>query len=148
VAAGTVLLACALVRSTYRNHGDVVDVPGGRVASNAKDREKLPWLADHLRPGEDAFLVGKSSLYIPLGLHNPLFLDAAVPGPQTTPAHVRQAIGELEAAHVAHVLWSPALGEPQPGQSPEGVPALRAYVHARYRLENTFRDGDELWERK
>jgi hypothetical protein len=147
VAVGTVLLACALVRSTYRNHRDVVDIPGGRVASNAKDQEKLPWLADHLRPGESVFLAGKSSLYIPLGLHNPLFLDAAVPGPQTAPAHVRRAIRDLDAAEVAHVLWSPALGAPQPGQPPEGVPALRAYVHARYHLEKTFRDGDELWER-
>jgi hypothetical protein len=148
LAAGAVLLACVLVRSTYRNHPDVVDLPGGKVASNAKDQEKLPWLVDHLLPGENAFLAGKSSLYVPLGLHNPLFLDAAVPGPQTPPAHVRQAIRDLDAAQVAHVLWSPALGDPQPGQSPEGVPALRAYVHARYRLEKTFLDGDELWERR
>lgn len=146
--AGIVLLGAILVRSTYRNHPDVVELPGGRVASNAKDQEKLPWLADHLRPGEAAFLAGKSSLYLPLALHNPLYLDAAVPGPQTTPDHVRQAIRDLDAARVAHVLWSPALGDPQPGQSPEGVPALRTYVHARYRLEKTFLDGDELWERQ
>lgn len=148
VRSGVVVMGVMLLRSTYRNHREVIVLPGGQVAATVHDGAKLSWLASRLRRGERVFLADEPSLYLPLDLHNPLFLDAAVPGQQTTPAHVRQAISTLESERIAHVLWPPALNVAEPGELPEGVPALRTYVHDRYAIDRTFPDGDELWERK
>jgi hypothetical protein len=141
-------LGCTLVRSTYRHHAFVVDLPGGRAATNWSNRDKLLWLGERIPPGGILFAADRPSVYLPLALRNPLFLDAAVPSRQTRLVDVERAITELEASGLRTILWSPALEDPKADADMAGIAALRTYVHDRYRAVHAFPDGDEVWERR
>jgi hypothetical protein len=140
-------LAAVLLRSTYRNHPVAVDLPGGRVATDASRAEKLLWLTHHDPPGGVLFAVNRPSVYLPLQLRSPLFLDAAIPSPQTTIEQGRRAVEELDASSVDCVLWSNGLEEASHQKGCDGVAALAAYLHSHFHRAQTFADGDEAWER-
>jgi len=143
---GVAALGGVLIRSTCRHHSVVVDLPAGRAATDSLQRDKLLWLCGRIAPGGALFAADRPSVYLPLGLHDPLFLDAAVPSRQTRLEDARRAIAELEASGLRYVLWSPPLEDPD--RDMEGVAALRAYVHDRYRPVQVFADGDAAWERR
>jgi hypothetical protein len=145
---GTACLAAALIRSTYRHHTFVVDFPAGRAATDALNRDKLLWFVARVPPGGALFAADRPNVYLPLGVHNPLFLDAAVPTRQTRIEYVDRAIAQIERARLQYVLWSPALEDCAGGPEMAGMVALRAYIHERYHPVRTFSDGDEAWERR
>ena len=131
---------------TYGSHPVAVRVPGGEVATDARTADKLHWLAANLEPSASVFSAAKSSLYLPLGRHNPVWLDSAVPGGQTPEASVTRTIGELRERHVRYVLWADGLGDSFGPGMLEPLSSLRDFLHASYRRERLFEDGDELWE--
>jgi hypothetical protein len=141
------VLTAILVRSTYRNHSVVVDLPGGRVATDAPRAEKLLWLTRHDPPGGLLFAVNRPSVYLPLQLRSPLFLDAAIPNLQTTLEQGRRAVEELDASGVNLVLWSALLESASHAKGCDGVAALGTYLHGHFHRVQAFADGDEAWER-
>jgi hypothetical protein len=141
------VLTAILVRSTYRNHSVVVDLPGGRVATDAPRAEKLLWLTRHDPPGGLLFAVNRPSVYLPLQLRSPLYLDAAIPNPQTTLEQGRRAAEELDASGVNLVLWSALLESASHEKGCQGVAALGTYLHGHFHRVQSFADGDEAWER-
>jgi hypothetical protein len=145
--AGAALLAVVLVRSAWRHHRLVVDLPAGSVATDDAFGQELRWLALHTRPDDLVFVADRPSLYLPLRLHNPLFLDAAVPTPQTTIAMAQRAIAGLDDSRVPYVVWSGVLEAAAAQPSFEGMTALAGYLHQHYRRVETFKDGDEVWAR-
>jgi hypothetical protein len=145
---GTACLAAGLIRSTYRHHTLVLDFPAGRAATDALNRDKLFWFGARVPPGGALFAADRPNVYLPLGLHNPLYLDAAVPTRQTRIESVQLAIAQIEATRLQYVLWSPALENCAGGPEMAGMVALRAYVHERYHPVRAFSDGDEAWERR
>jgi hypothetical protein len=150
VAATCALAAFAslFLRSTYRHHPVVVALPGGVVATDAFNEEKLPWLAEHAPAGSAFFAANRLTVYLPLGVQSPIYLDGAVPGRQTTAALIGRTIDEVERSRVPYILWSPLLGEAGPGEEPDAIVALRTHMHDHYRLARRFADGDEAWERR
>jgi hypothetical protein len=145
---GVLGLGCALVRSTYRHHALAIDFPGGRAATDGSNRDKLLWIGERIPAGGLLFAADRPSVYLPLGLHNPLFLDAAVPSRQTRLVDVERAITELEASGLRTILWSPALEDPKADADMAAIAALRTYLHDRYRPVHAFADGDAVWERR
>jgi hypothetical protein len=145
---GTACLAAVLIRSTHRHHAFVVDFPAGRAATDALNRDKLLWFAERVPAGGAVFAADRPSVYLPLALHNPLFLDAAVPTRQTRLEAVDLAIAQIEATRLQYVLWSPALEDIGSDLEMAGMMALRAYVHEHYRPVRAFSDGDEAFERR
>jgi hypothetical protein len=144
------VLACVFLRSTHRQHSAVLDLPGGRVAttpSNAAELRELD-LAVRAQPGSPLFAANRVSVYWPLGLKDPLFLDAAIPGKQTPREHAERAIAELEASRVGWVLWTPAPVDLTAQGAGDGWETLRSHLESHYRLARTFEGGDELWERR
>jgi len=144
----TIVVAFALLRSTHRHHAVLVALPGGRIATDAPTRDELLWLAQHVPPGGSLFAANRQSFYLPLGLHDPLFLDGAVPGGAASTENVRRTVDEMERVKLAYVLWSPVEYEAAPSVAREPVATLAAYLHERYRLVASFADGDQAWERK
>jgi hypothetical protein len=144
---GVFALSCIFLRSTYRHHTIFMDLPGGRVATNSLNREKLSWLAQHEPAGGALFAANGPNLYLPLGLHNPIFWDGSLQR-QNAREDVERAVDELETRRVARVLWTERLDELKSEQQVGNLAALRSYLHDRYRLERTFADGDEVWERR
>jgi hypothetical protein len=139
--------ACAFIRSAHAHHHVVIDLPAGRVATSETNAAKLAWLTARVPPGGAVFAANRPSMYLHLGLRNPLYLDAIVAGGQTTPEHIEGAIDQLESSRVTRVIWSPQLDAVTADHEDEAVLPLQGYLHARYRLEYTFMDGDEVWER-
>ena len=144
---GTAALAAILIRSTQRNHSLVVDLPGGRVATDPASAEKFLWLTGHDPPGGLLFAGNRPSVYLPLQLRSPLFLDAPIPTSQTTLDQGRLAAKELDASSVKYVLWSTRLEMGMHERGLEGVAALGAYLHDHFHRVQAFADGDEAWER-
>jgi hypothetical protein len=144
---GVAALAAILLHSTYRHHSVVVDLPGGRAATDAPTAQKFEWLTRHDPPGGLLFAANRTSVYLPLQLRSPLYLDAAIPSRQTTGEQGRRAGEELDASSVKYVLWSTGLEDASHDSNCEGVAALAAYLHGRFHRVQTFADGDEAWER-
>ncbi len=142
-----VILSVVLVRSTHRHHSRVVDLPAGKAATDASNREKLEWLTRHVAPGGVLFAADRPSLYLPLRLRSPLFLDAVAPTRQTTIELAREAILQLQASRIEYVVWSSALESAKAEDGLDGVVALRGYLHEHYHRVQTFDDGDEAWTR-
>jgi hypothetical protein len=145
---GIACLAIVLVRSTHRHHALVVDFPAGRAATDALNRDKLLWFAERVPAGGAIFAADRPNVYLPLAVHNPLFLDAAVPTRQTRLEPVERAIAQIETTKLRYVLWSPALEDIESDPEMAGMLTLRAYVHEHYLPVRAFSDGDEAFERR
>jgi hypothetical protein len=124
-------------------------LPGGKVVTDSVHRDKLQWLAQRVSPGDFLFAADRPSVYLELGVYNPVFLDTVEPDEQTRPEQATRAVSELDAKQVKYALWSTALDHADAGGgATDGLNVLRRYVHERYWLEQTFPDGEEVWQRR
>ena len=140
---GVVALAAALTWSRHTSQSVTAQLPGGRVATVALQAEKLGWLAAHTHPGQFVLQAGWLSIYLPLGLRNPLFLDYLESGSYDRLGYLTLSIRQMEARQVQYVLWSPRLDAPAYGLS-----LFRNYLDQHYRRVWRFSDADEIWERQ
>jgi len=148
----TAVLCLAFLQTWVKHHRgyEAVDFPAGRTAIAPQAREKLAWLTQNTKPGQLFFQAAWPGLYLPLELHNPVYLDALETGIQTRPEYIERSIRQLDAKQVRYILWSPRLDFRDPFQPPEAyhLAAFREFLHSRYQLVRTFPDQDEIWERK
>jgi hypothetical protein len=144
-------IACLALRQTWSRHHQqyvVCGLPGGRAAALPRTCEELLWIAQRTKPGDFFFQAAWPGMYVPLGLRNPLFLDAVGTNQQTRPEYVDLAIQQLEERKVRYVLWSKRLDNPDVDHN-AGNPLvpLEVYLVNRYQRVKMFPD-DEVWERK
>jgi hypothetical protein len=118
---GVIGLALSQTWSRHRHQGTILRLPAGETAVVPASAEKLEWLAQHTRPGEEFFQAAWPGLYLPLQLRNPVFLDTLEWGNQTRPEYVDRSIRQLEAKQVRYILWSPHLNYPGPAPGARGV---------------------------
>jgi hypothetical protein len=79
-----------------------------------------------------------------------VFADDFMTNDVTRPEFVADSIRQLGERGVQYILWSPQLNSPE---SPETAAAYHLapflnFLHENYRRVTTFRDHDEIWERK
>jgi hypothetical protein len=146
------VLICFGVAQTWSRHAHaevLVELPAGRVAVRSQAFEKLDWLAQQTRPGDFFFQAAWSSFYLPLRLHNPVFLDLLESSALSSPQYVELTIQQLEAKRVRYILWPPRLDAPDPfyGQKQYHLAPFRDYLHNHYHLARSFSDNDQVWER-
>jgi hypothetical protein len=145
-------VACLALRQTWTRHHQqyvVCDLPGGRAAADPQTCEELLWITKRVEPGSFFFQAAWPGMYVPLGLRNPLFLDAVGPNEQTRPEDVDLAIRQLREREVRYVLWSKRLDSQDAGRhSANALAPLKVYLFHRYELVQVFPSADELWERK
>lgn len=124
------------------------EMPAGRTAIEPEDAEKLSWGIEHTTPGEFLFQASSPSMYIPLGVRNPVFLDTA--STMFNSQWVEWTIQQLEAKQVHYIIWAERLDYPVNLRRPitVNILPLRNYLHTRYQLTRRFQDGDEVWERR
>jgi len=129
-------------------HG-VLETPVGRVAVLDADRsDKYQWVLERTRPGESILEAGDTDLYFLCGLENPTETAFLTPTDYTRPEQVERAVAALQQG-VPMVLWSPWLDLPDNRhRAGDHLGALRASLRDSYRVVKTFRDGDQMWERK
>jgi hypothetical protein len=149
IALATLVFASFELRSRHHHPYVVADLPAGRAAIAAPLYEQTDWIAKHTHPGDYFFLAGWPSLYVPLGLRNPIFLDTVGTNDQTPPDDVALTIRQLEQKQVRYILWSSRLNIPDPTKpSSYHLDPLRQYLSDHYSLEMLFDSTDELWTRK
>ena len=146
------VVCLAFVQTWARQHRGFVtlDLPGGRTEVSPQAQEKLQWLMQNTKPGDLFFQAGWPGLYLPLELHNPVYLDALETSDQTRPEYLDLSIRELEVKQVRFILWSPRLNFPEPLRPPGAyhLTPFREFLLCHYQRLQTFSDQDELWERK
>jgi hypothetical protein len=145
-------IACLALRQIWSRHHQqyvVCELPAGRAAVLPQNCDELLWIAQRTKPGDFFFQAAWPGMYIPLGLRNPLFLDAVGPNQQTRPEDVKLAIDQLDQKSVRYVLWSKRLDTADVDPKTENsLGPLKAYLLERYELVKVFSGEDELWERK
>lgn len=145
-------IACLALRQTWSRHHQqyaVCELPAGRAAVLPQTCEELLWIAQRTKPGDFFFQAAWPGMYIPLGLRNPLFLDAVGPNQQTRPEDVKLAIRQLDEKTARFVLWSKRLDTADVDhQAENSIGSFKAYLLERYKLGKLFSNEDELWERK
>jgi hypothetical protein len=127
----------------------VANLPAGSVALRPVAYEKWTWVREHTSPRDFFFQPLSPSVYLPLGLRSPVFVEGLGESDETLPEYVDRTIRQLEAKQVRYVLWSPYL-EAQKSGNVQGdhLSPFRTYLHERYARAWTFSDHDEIWERK
>jgi len=147
---GVLCLACLQTWSRHHQQNALAQLPAGTVGTTPLNAEKLLWLRDHTMPGESFFQAGWPGVYLPLDLHNPVFLDVLETGDQTRPEYVALTIQQLQSKRVQYILWSPRLDSTDIYQGPATyhLAPFRAFLGDHYQRVWTFPDQDEIWERR
>jgi Dolichyl-phosphate-mannose-protein mannosyltransferase len=136
--------------SRYRSGYVTIETPGGKTVVSPLTYSKLQSMMRYTEPGQFIFQAAGPSIYLPLQLRNPLFMDAVETNQQTRPEQIEQAVQQLEAKKLQFVLWSPRLDAADrfDRSTEQTIAPLRNYVRERYARVLVFSDQDELWERK
>jgi len=146
---GVICLAVFQVWSKHHGQYLVADLPGGRAAVHPQAYEKLDWVMHHTRPGEFFFQPLAPSLYLPLGLRSPVFVEGLGTNEDTLPECVSRTIQEMETKQVRYVLWSPQLESREAGQSSaDHLLPFRVFLHDHYDRIWIFSDHEEIWEHR
>jgi hypothetical protein len=144
-----IFVIAALVQQTMRSVRTeyvVLELPAGRAAVNRVGAEKLAWMRDHALPGDWVYQPAFPSVYFPMQVRNPAFLDELTPNFMTTePDYIDRSIRQLSERPTRYVLWSPRLDV---AADPDQLVELRRFLRVRYRMTSVFRDGEEVWELK
>lgn len=147
--AGIVVLGVHQTYSRHHNKSSITELPAGRVVVRSESYEKLSWLMQHTHSGQLFFQATAPTLYLPLQLRNPAFLNEITENESTRPEDVQRAIDELGKKEVQYVLWSPYNDYADPRiPSAYHLTPLRDYLQTSYRRVHIFSDEDEIWQRK
>jgi hypothetical protein len=146
---GTICLALLQTVSRFRVLTVIAQLPGGTVAVEPIAYEKLHWIMQHTTPGQFFFQAGWPGVYLPLGLHNPVYEDSIRPGDSSPPESISSTIRLLEERQVKYILWPVRLDSENKlaGMPQDNVLPLRTYVHSRYTQVKVFPDGDSILQR-
>ncbi len=140
---GVIALGALQINGRHVSQSRVEELPAGRVATTTAAAEKLSWLAGHTHPGQYVLQAGWLSIYLPLAVRNPVFVDYLDSAAQDRLGYLTSSIRDLQAKRVRYVLWSPRLDTPA-----SGLGLFRDFLERHYRLVWTFSDQDQVWERK
>jgi hypothetical protein len=143
-------LGAVHIFSRHHEQASLASLPAGPVMTTRANATKLNWLMHHTTPGDAIFEAAWPGIYLPLRLRNPLFIDVLETRDLTRPEFVAAAVRQLQAAPVRYIIWNSRLGSPNPleGDAAYHLAPFREFLNSRYRLVQTFADGDEAWERK
>jgi hypothetical protein len=145
-------IAILAARDAWTRHHQpylVAQLPAGQAALDPLSASKFAAISQRLHPGEFFFQATWPGAYLPLGLRNPVYLDALRNNDETRPECVTRSVADLESKQVRYVLWSPRLDEvdPRAPQSNHLAP-LRDDLRVHFQIIQTFADGDQLWQRR
>jgi hypothetical protein len=142
-----VCLATLQVRGVRRQKYTVLELPGGTMAVAQADAEEFQWLQAHTKPRDEFLQATWPSVYLPLGLHRPVFVETLLPE-RTSPEFTELTIRQMELRKVQYILWSPWL---KPGPAQVGADSLqpfRDFLESHYVRVHAFSNRDEIWEHR
>lgn len=136
-------LVTQLRRKTY------LDLPVGRVAFfEPALYEECAWMAKRTRPLD--YFFNDQNIAFALRLRGVGRVPTLRPTDYTRPEEVRDAIHALERFPVRFVSWNHDVEhDAWVARHPEGdhLDPMRSFLREHYHLAQTFRNGDQIWER-
>jgi hypothetical protein len=123
--------------------------PGGRLATSPELYQKLSAIAQRTHPGDSFFQAGWPGLYLPLQLHDPLFLSTVSYLEAARPEDINDTVHQLETTPVPLILWTASLDLhcPLNQRCEDYLTPFRDYLARSYTPVQTFSDGDALWQK-
>jgi hypothetical protein len=147
--AATIFLGISQLWSKHHHAYNVAELPGGRAALSLQEDERCSWLMQHTKSGDFFFEPLAPSLYLPLALRSPAFVEGLGPNDQTRPEFVDCTIHEFQSKPVRYVLWSPHTDEAESLHlAGDHLGPFRTYLRTQYAHVWTFSNRDEIWEKK
>ncbi|WP_169747252.1 hypothetical protein [Edaphobacter aggregans] len=143
----TVCLAALQVRSVRRQQYTMLKLHGGTMAIAHTDVEEFQWLEAHTKPGEDFFQATWPSMYLPLGLRSPVFVETLLPE-RTSPEFAALTIQQIEQSQLPYILWSPWLQPDSKHPEADNLQRVRDYIKNHYVRIQVFANRDEMWQLK
>lgn len=147
--AAAIFLAAIQIGAKHHHSYIVAELPAGRAALSPQEYERCSWLVQHTTPGDFFFEPLAPSLYLPLALRSPVFVEGLSPNDQTRPEFVVRTIQELQSNPVRYILWSPHTDETEFLHLPaDHLGPFRSYLRTQFTHVWTFSTHDEVWEMK
>jgi hypothetical protein len=144
----TILSAVRQTMFSRATYSTIAALPAGKIALQPQEAEELRFLAQLTHPGELFFQAYAVSLYLPLGLSSPVYMDYLRMSSLTRPEFVLNAIQALEKNHVRYIALRPAT---DPTINPAGshcLDPLYSWVESHCTRIHRFSNNEELWELK
>jgi hypothetical protein len=132
-----------LNRATYSN---IAALPAGKIALQPQEAEELTFLAQLTHPGELFFQAYAVSLYFPLGLSSPVYMDYLRMSSLTRPEFLLDAIQALKTDHVRYVALRPATDRTINPAGSHYLDPLYSWVQSHGTRIHRFSNNEELWE--
>lgn len=147
------MLVCAAglqTRSRQYRTVMVMNLPAGKTALSPEQFEEISWLKQHTKPGDTFFQGCLTTLYMPLDLHSPVFVDSLWANDYTRPEWVTLTIQQLEQNDLKYVLWFPRWTSTGLYDAPseDHLDPFRSYLRSHYVRVHVFSNQDEVWERQ
>jgi hypothetical protein len=128
---------------------EYLDLPTGRTAFyDPLLYEKCKWISERTHPFD--YFFGDHLVAFTLQLRNAGRVPFLRPTDYTRPEEVADAIQGLEKFRVRFVSWYMGLDSGKnAARHPEGdhLAPMRLYLRQHYHVAQTFRNGDQIWER-
>ncbi len=151
LAVGVLLVVPRAVMNAQSTGMQILSTPQGMIAvTTPAAYEEYIWIQQHTRPFE-YFCATFTDVYFYLDLRNPTPLPYITNTGYTTVQQVAEVIRSLDQHAPHYIAWSPGdvdVIHHWVAPSDDHLGPLRNYLHAHYRLVNTFKGSDEIWERK
>ena len=137
------------IRQTMFNraaYSDIAALPAGKIALQPQDAEELRFLAKLTHPGEPFFQAYGFSLYYPLGLSSPVYMDYLRMSALSRPEFLLNAIQALDKNHVRYITLFPADDPITNPARKHYLDPLYSWVESHYTRIHRFSNHEELWE--
>jgi len=143
-AAAAAIVAIAVPLEHQLRWNASLDLPGGRTAFLDRiEYEEYRWLLERIHPGDYVF--GKPAMYPSFHIRNPAPVALFDISNYTRPQQVEASIRSFDQHHLSLVVTKLRLDKP-PAAEDDHTGPFRTYVRAHFHLEQTFGNGDAIWE--
>jgi hypothetical protein len=127
-------------------HASIASLPTGQIALSPQEADEFRAIAQRTHPGDLFFQAVSVSLYLPLGLRSPVYMDYLRQSSLTRPEFLVNAIQALQTNRVRYVVLRPPADITwDPAQS-HVLDPFYTWIETHYTRVRCFPDGEQLWE--
>jgi hypothetical protein len=101
-----------------------------------------------MKPGDEFLQATWPSVYLPLGLRSPVFIETLLPE-RTSPEFTALTILQINLTKVQYILWSHWLQRGlQDNAGVDDLEPFRKFMEDHYTRVHVFPNQDEIWQHR
>jgi hypothetical protein len=145
--AAILCMASSQLWHIHRQGYRIVPLPVGEAAVPTPEVEELCWLQNHTKPGDSFFEATWPSVYLPLGLRSPVFVETLLPD-RTPNRFIDMTVDQLARSQTKYILSSRWLRQHSDRPSSDRQQSFDNFLTANYLRVQVFSNEDEVWQRR